>query len=380
MGRLLVAVAVLLVFAAPAAADRTIVISGERSGYAVVDFPLPVLADSLEKTISVQGEGRLFGIVIRPDSDDTLQYPVATSMRSDPGVFCEFDCVGEPAPLLHTRFFEGLGDPRLETWDPGRYRVHLVVDELPVTASFKIPSLDSGVTALQPTVFTDASSQNPDMNAIPFGEYGGSNGTLHSGGLIWIADGANSQTPYAAAQWEECVYEAHQDADAFLPTCPGEDLMFGFRATSGPGQGSSLGWLVGLLPADDYALGGSVVLAGSLDPKISLRVAWIDFLPRDKAPPPDAPAPSSPVVSQQPAAASRLVIDRVGRVRHGRVRVRLRCEGAERCRGTLQRAKVSLAGGAARTVTIRVGRRTCRLTRRAGAARVSRPLPGRRCR
>lgn len=394
---LIIAAVVVGLFAAPAAADRTITIGGDRSGYALVDFPLPVTAETIEKSLSIQGEGRMFGVLIRPDSDELLSYPIQGALRSNDGVFCGRTCASEPARLLHMAWFlDNAGGGIAEFYEPGRYRVHLVVDEQPVRASFKITAPDSAVVALAPDVPTHAESQEPDMIGLPGGEYGGSNGALRTGGLVWIADYSESEATWLAGQWEHCAYSRHQDPDAYFPGCGGEDLFFGFTANSGPGTGSGLGWSVAMADPGDYGLGGNVLLAGTLNPLINVRVAWVDFFPRaavaapaaqpTPASPPPAPAPPPPATTHSTGAPrSTLAIMRIGTTRKGRVLVRVRCTGRSRCTGRVRAigghaTRVTLASGAARTVTVRVPRGACRVELRTGGRRTTRPLPGRRCR
>ena len=388
---------------APAAADRTITISGDRSGYAVVDFPLPASGPEVAKSMKVTGTGRFFGFLIRPDTSKLDAQPIQGAMRAEAGVFCDVPCDGDrsdDAPLFHVDFFPwdpGTGTGFLDIYPPGRYRVHLIADEEPVSATFTIPSLDTQSIALTPQVPTRAEVRSPDLiNLDPAGsgKYGGDNGTLDSFGLLWIVEGFYSATPYAGVRLEDCIYAGPQEPTAYLPTCPGESWLAKGAGMGGPWTGGG-GWgaIVGTFDKGEYGLGGNVVVAGAV-PEIAIRSAWISFLPAG-TPVVDtpSPAPQQPAMQQQqtsapaasPSSTTGLAIARITRVRSGRVKVTLRCGGRGPCAGTVKAApggravKVSLRPGIQKTVKLQVPRRACRIEAGSKTRRITRRLPGRRC-
>ena len=334
------------------------VISGDSSGYVQVHLPKASTVDPAfypNDSMTVEGEGKLHGIVLRQVGPKPTEELMLAVGRFDPDIFCT-GC--------GTRIDQGISvvgggsTGRSEVdgrWvlPAGDYRLYFVTDG-PGTVTLRLPGLD-GEQALGPEVPTAATTQILPLlspvdaqNHRTYGGTGrlGTDGILFETHLIYFGLHAHSQL------WT-CWYlgEANHPL-AFYPSCPtaeGEEglaMWFPYSIVqAGAGATAGVGMLRTGVPGT-FSAGGTMSSVATTSSS-GWAAAWIDFESLDggaaSTPDPGAPAPESGAPrdpGQRPATSSgaartRVLARRVA-VRGRRASVRLRCEGADACAGALQ--------------------------------------------
>lgn len=267
---------------------HTNVISGNHSGYVVVDLPVAATIDATQaasknRSLHFTGTGPFAGVLLRPSAEQGLSGPAILAARFDRQIFCSGTCAASEDYLAVMPLAGANLAADAITVPAGSYRLYLLTNNGDAAAvTITLDGLPEGTTQLAPTVPVPVAGRalprqdsSPSPNVAVFG----ATDTLATRGIL-LSVRRGFFGPRVGHLGETCFPSAAvANPFAFYPGCSqvlgNGDLDPTVRATTAP-ESAALFTAVYGQEAGNYGIGGNTETAGQVD-SLGWAGAWISL-------------------------------------------------------------------------------------------------------